>query len=1302
MSVAPSWPQAEQILNQVQCRDRHRLASTLARLKKDANAGHDILSDFEQWLAKAEQSLNHVQERRLNTPKVNVDTQLPVGEQAEALRAAIEANQVVIVAGETGSGKTTQLPKICLQAGRGTLGLIGHTQPRRLAARAVATRIADELKVPLGQQVGFQVRFTDDTSPRTQIKLMTDGILLAETQNDPFLNRYDTIIIDEAHERSLNIDFLLGYIKRLLPKRPDLKVVITSATIDVNRFSEHFDGAPVFEVSGRTYPVDVMYRPPIEHDDYAAGGPDAIVAAVEEILDMERAGQTHQKGGDVLIFLPGERDIREAAKALRDAELPHLDVLPLYARLSAADQQKVFSPGKGRRVVLATNVAETSITVPGIHYVVDTGVARISRYSYKSKVQRLPIEAISQASANQRAGRCGRIAPGLCIRLYAEDDFNLRPEFTDAEILRTNLASVILQMLHLKLGAVDQFPFIDPPDHRQIKDGYTLLHELRAVDERNSLTPLGRQLARLPVDPRLARMLLEAHERNVLNEALIIVALLAVQDPRERPQDKQAQAQQKHAVDVDKESDFVTILNLWQRVEEQRQALGANQFRQFCKKEYLNYLRLREWREIHRQLHIMCKDLNLRFNSETANGADLHQSLLSGMLSQIAQWKEGKVYTAARGRQCVVFPGSPLYRKPPPWLMAAELVETSQLYARTVAKIDPGWCEALAPHLLKRAYSEPHFSAKRAQVMAWETVSLYGLIIVGRRLVNYGAVNALESRELFIRQGLVEGLYRTQAPFYQHNQALLQEVETLEDKARRRDIRVDDEALFSFYDGRIPDGIVNGKGFEKWRKDAEKTTPDLLYFNAEDLRQQDDLPSPQAYPDHFRFNGLEIPLQYKFAPGQQEDGITAVVPAVALRQLTPERLDWLVPGLLEDKAIALVKSLPKSIRRALVPVPDTVRQALDGVEADNIALTEVLAQRLFRLKGVRIGPDDWQHDNIEQHLKFNIRVVDEASNTLAEGRDISALWQQVTDVDVRPSARTVTELERDGLTRWDFGDIPTTYDLKQAGMTITTYPALVDKVHSVAIELFTDPDFAAQQHRLGALRLARLHLAEQEKCLSTRLPKFKEAALFFAPHGQSRDLLDDLLATAVAEAVVENATGACELRTEAEFTAALERGRAELTEVAERLSLELHSMMASVHQIAKGLKGKISFALAFVYSDIKAQLARLVFPGFLLQTPRPQRHELARYLDGMVLRMNRSSGVSPREQMYIDELNTFWERYVAKAEKLRKEQRCSAALEEYRWQIEEYRISLFAQTLGAKSPVSAKRLEKQWEALRNL
>ncbi len=1302
MTPSPDWQQARQLLQQVQRLDHHRLRTRLQRLQQDADKGVDISDGFEQWLDQTEKSLRAVALRKQNTPTVRVDESLPVGEQGDAIQRAIEQHQVVIVAGETGSGKTTQLPKLCLRAGRGTLGLVGHTQPRRLAARSVATRIAEELNVPLGQQVGYQVRFTDDTAESTQIKLMTDGILLAETRRDPFLNRYDTLIIDEAHERSLNIDFLLGYLKRILPKRPDLKVIITSATIDVNRFSEHFDNAPVFEVSGRTYPVDILYRPPVEHDDYAAGGPEAIVAAVEEIAALERQGETPQKGGDILVFMPGERDIREAAAALRHADVPHLDILPLYARLSAADQQRVFRPGKGRRVVLATNVAETSITVPGIHYVIDTGVARISRYSPRSKVQRLPIEAISQASANQRAGRCGRIAPGICVRLYDEDDFLQRPEFTDAEILRTNLASVILQMLNLKLGRVDEFPFIDPPDSRQIKDGYNLLHELQAVDDKQTISPLGRQLARLPVDPRLGRMLIEADRRQALEEALIAVSFLAIQDPRERPQDKQAQAQQKHAQDNDKTSDFATVIHLWHRFEEQRQALGSNQLKQFCKREYLNFMRMREWRETHRQLRLMCRDLGLKFNASAADYDPLHQSLLAGMLSQIAQWKEGKEYTAARGRRAILFPGSPVYKKPPPWLMAAELVETTQLYARMAARIDPAWCEALAPHLVNRQYSEPHFVAKRAQVMAWEQVSLYGLIIVGKRKVNYSAIAPEEAREIFIRQGLVEGQYRTNAAFFQHNQSLLDAVETVEDKIRRRDIRVDDEALFSFYDARLPQDIVNGKGFEHWRKRAEKTQSDILYFDEDVVWQQKPEALENEYPDEFRFNGLEIPLNYKFDPGQEHDGVTATVPLAALSQLTQQRLDWMIPGLLEEKAVALVRGLPKAIRRQLVPVPDTVKKALEGVEADDVGLTDVLAERLFRLKGVRIKPEDWRRDQLDKHLQFNVRVVDEQGKTLTEGRELDKLRADVAHVAVKPAKRQPSSLEREGLTQWDFGDLPETAALKQAGMTITTMPALVDKTNSVAIELFTDAGWAGLQHRSGVMRLARFGWHEQEKYGESRLPRFKESALLFATQGQARELKDDLLTVITLENGLEEDQGLVPIREQAAFESTLERGRGTWMETAERLSAELNDILHLSHGIQKALKGKVSFALAFVYADIKSQLEQLVYPGFYSQTPRFWRHNLYRYLKGIQLRLDRSSGVSPREQMYIEELNGFWKRYQAKAEKLRQEQRYSAELEDFRWQIEEYRISLFAQTLGTQSTVSAKRLEKQWDRLKSL
>ncbi len=1236
---------------------------------------------------------------------VAINADLPVGQEADRIQSALEQHQVIIVAGETGSGKTTQLPKICLNAGRGRDGLIGHTQPRRLAARSVASRIAEELNEPLGQRVGYQVRFTEVRGEALQVKLMTDGILLAETRHDRDLKRYDTIIIDEAHERSLNIDFLLGYLKRLLPRRPDLKVIITSATIDVDRFSRHFNDAPVFEVSGRTWPVEVLYRPPIEHEDYAAGGPEAIVAAVEEIQALEKADETPSRGGDVLVFLPGEREIREAAHALRDAAVPHLDVLPLYARLSSGDQQRIFRPGGGaRRVILATNVAETSITVPGIHYVIDTGVARISRYSPRSKVQRLPVEAISQASANQRAGRCGRIAPGVCIRLYSEDDFAQRPEFTDAEILRTNLASVILQMLTLRLGRIDRFPFIDPPDNRQIRDGYNLLFELEAVDGQRQLTRLGRRLAHLPVDPRLGRMLLEAHHQGSLEEALIAVAFLAIQDPRERPRDKQAQAQQKHAQDNDPTSDFATVVHLWQRFEEQRQALGSSALKTWCKHQYLNFMRMREWREVHRQLRLMCRELKLRFNTEPAGYDALHRALLSGLLSQIAQLKEGKEYTAARGRKAVLFPGSPVYKKPPKWIVAAELVETTQLYARMAARIDPAWCEPLAGHLVKRQYHEPHFSAKRAQVLAWEQVTLFGLVIVGKRRANYGRINPAEAREIFIRQGLVEGNYRTDARFFAHNQALLDEVESAEDKVRRRDLKVDDETLFQFYDARLPDDIVNGSGFEAWRRRAEADNPDVLLFDRSVVWQQEPENIANAYPDEFRVNGLEVPLDYQFSPGRESDGVTAVVPLAALGQITAERVDWLVPGLVEEKAIALVRALPKRLRRQLVPVPDTVRAALAGLEPDDSAgLREALAQRLFRLKGVRIQPDDWRDEGLDPHLRLNIRVVDENGDVLREGRDLDQLRQELSDVAVRPVAHESDALEQEGLTAWTFGDLPLQHPVKQAGMTVTTSPALTDEGDSVAIRLYFDADWAALLHRQGVARLGRLCLADRRKWLLEQLPHRKENGLLFAPTGQLRDLDEDLLQTVFLDGLCDpEQSEDAGPRTESDFQERLEALRGDLLHRAEAIDSDLHEILTRRHRINKRLKGKVSFALAFIYSDVQAQLDRLVYPGFMHRTPARWRGELVRYLDGILMRLDRSGGVPAREPMLVDELAEYWQRYSSKAERLRSENRHSVALEDFRWLLEEYRISLFAQPLGTRERVSAKRLERQWEELRYL
>ena len=975
-----------QAINRCMIRDRYRLRGQLRRLKRNDQDGWDKLHK------RIEQSTALAEQRQQGIPEVKYDQALPVVDRKADIKKAILENQVVVIAGETGSGKTTQLPKICLEAGRGVYGLIGHTQPRRLAARSVASRIAEELQVAVGEQVGYQVRFTDHSNEQSLVKLMTDGILLAESQHDRFLNRYDTLIIDEAHERSLNIDFLLGYIKLILPKRPDLKVIITSATIDVERFSKHFDNAPVIEVSGRTYPVETFYRP---LEDLELEGREAdlrlqqgILGAIEEIEDFERTGKGARLG-DVLVFLSGEREIRETHKFLRDAKLAHTEILPLYARLSAAEQNRIFQGHSGRRIILSTNVAETSLTVPGIRYVIDPGTARISRYSVRSKVQRLPVEPVSQASANQRKGRCGRVSDGICIRLYSEEDFLARPEFTDAEILRTNLASVILQMLRMGLGDISRFPFVDSPDGKAINDGFKLLQELGAVNKERRITAVGRQVSQLPVDPRLGRMLVEANKNQALHEALIVVSALATQDPRERPQEKQQAADQKHREFYHDDSDFMTYVNLWEAYEEQRQELSQNQLRKYCKKQFLSFMRMREWRDLHRQLALACKDLKFTVNEEAASYADLHKSLLSGLLSHLGNKDDEADYMGARNRRFYLFPASTLYKRKPKWVMSAELVETSRLFARTNARVEPQWIEPLAGDLVKRNYFEPHWEKKRAQVVAFEQVTLYGLIVVGRRRVNYGPVDPVVAREIFIREALVEGHYESRGAFQKHNLDLIGEVDELEAKSRRRDILVDPETLYAFYDERLPDYISNGATFEKWRKGAEHKQPKLLYLTKEYLMRHDaEQVTENRYPDRFKWEGLELPLSYHFAPGETDDGVTLTLPVQALCLLPKHRMEWLVPGMLYDKCVAMVRALPKPVRKNFVPVPGFVKGAMEALTACDEPLTEMLGRQLTRMSGVRIADDAWNVDNLDPHFFMNYRVLDDDGNLLGQGRDL--------------------------------------------------------------------------------------------------------------------------------------------------------------------------------------------------------------------------------------------------------------------------------------------------------------------------
>ncbi len=1299
-------------LDRVMLADRHRLRRQLQALSKQPEA--DKLA---QWQARFAESEAKAAARRASVPAVRYDDALPIAAKRDEIKAAISAHQVVVIAGETGSGKTTQLPKICLELGRGVHGLIGHTQPRRLAARSVASRVAEELAVPLGEQVGFQMRFEDQSHDGTLVKLMTDGILLAETQRDRFLERYDTLIIDEAHERSLNIDFLLGYLKTLLPRRPDLKLIITSATIDLERFAEHFNDAPIIEVSGRTYPVDVWYRPltaevdedgnRVEDDLSAEQG---ILAALDEIEAFERS--EHKRPGDVLVFLPGEREIRETADHLRKAQLRHTEVLPLYARLSAAEQQKIFQSHPGRRVVLATNVAETSLTVPGIRYVIDTGTARISRYSYKAKVQRLPIEAVSQASANQRKGRCGRVEPGICIRLYSEEDFLARAEFTDPEILRTNLAAVILQMLHLRLGRIEDFPFIEPPEGKAIKDGFTLLGELCAVTEQGELTEIGRQLARLPIDPRLGRMLIEAVKQGSVDEVLIVASALSVQDPRERPVERQQAADQAHAQWKDPDSDFAALINLWRGFEEQRQELGSNALRSWCRKNFLNYLRLREWRDAHRQLLLILRELKLpaaKQASKTAeqageptpeqlreNYAAVHKAILAGLLSQIGQKTEDGDYLGARQRRFWIHPGSSLGRKRPQWLMAAELVETSKLFARMVAKIEPHWLEPLAGHLLKKTYLEPHWEKKRGQVVAFEQISVYGLIIVGRRACHYGPHAPVVARELFIREGLVRGDILSRAQCLTANRQLLEQLDALEAKARRRDILADEETLFAYYDARLPADIYQTASFDNWYKRERAKQPQLLHMTEADVLARDAAEVTAAqYPDTLQIGELTLPLSYHFEPNHPRDGVTLRVPAPLLPQLPAERLQWLVPGLLKDKCVALVRSLPKAMRKNFVPVPDFVDAALAKLVFGHGALPQALGHELLRMTGVRVSDEAWQEaeNAVPEHLRMNIEVVDARGKALGEGRDLVELTARFAKASQAALELPSNKTSPAPIKSDDFA-VKASTQHKVAGLAMTVYPALVDDGGHVKEERFATQAEAAYQHRRAVQRLLLQQLPEQAKFLRSKLPGQTELGLLYREMGRLEALVEDILLASLDACMLEGLT---ELPRDAASLANLaERGRANWPAEADALAKLLLDILKRWHALQKRFKGRIDLAMAVALNDIKAQLAALVYPGFVRNTPLTWLKEYPRYLKAIEQRLDKVASQVQRDRVWAGELAGYWEQYQARLAKHSQEGKRDPELQLYRWMLEEYRVSLFAQQLGTKMPVSDKRLNKQW------
>ncbi|SDH92491.1 ATP-dependent helicase HrpA [Pseudomonas delhiensis] len=1337
--VTPSPDQLLQRLDQALIRDRHRLRRQFHELRKHPDEGK-----LAQWVERFQASCAKVEARRASVPAIRYDDSLPIAAKRDEIKAALQKSQVVVIAGETGSGKTTQLPKICLELGRGSHGLIGHTQPRRLAARSVATRVAEEIGTPLGSLVGYQVRFEDQSDDSTLVKLMTDGILLAETQHDRYLERYDTIIVDEAHERSLNIDFLLGFLKTLLPRRPDLKLIITSATIDLERFSRHFGDAPIVEVSGRTYPVDTWYRPlaaEVDEDGEALfddlSVDEGILRALDEIAAHER--EVGKRPGDVLVFLPGEREIRDAADMLRKANLRHTEVLPLYARLTPAEQQKIFAPMPGRKIVLATNVAETSLTVPGIRYVIDSGTARISRYSYRAKVQRLPIEAISQASANQRKGRCGRVEPGICVRLYSEEDFNSRPAFTDPEILRTNLAAVILQMLHLRLGDIEAFPFIEPPDGKAIKDGFTLLQELSAVNREGQLTPLGRQLARLPVDPRLGRMLLEAANQGSLNEVLTVASALSVQDPRERPIERQQAADQAHAQWKDPDSDFAALINLWRGFEEQRQALGSNALRAWCRKNFLNYLRLREWRDAHRQLTLICRELKLPFGkgdaprrSELAReqpnapkpqaakdaksvreqarsykegeqpkrdidyGA-VHKAILSGLLSQIGQKSEDGDYLGARQRRFWIHPSSVIGRKKPQWIMAAELVETTKLFARMVAKIEPDWLEPLAGHLVKKNHLEPHWEKKRGQVVAYEQVTLYGLIIVGRRAVHYGPIDPPVARELFIREALVRGEINSRARCLSANRQLLEKLDELEAKARRRDILADEETLFAYYDARLPADIYQTASFEKWYEREHKQQPDLLIMREEDVLARDASEvTAGLYPDRLRLGELQLPLSYHFEPGHPRDGVTLRVPAPLLPQLPAERLEWLVPGLLEAKCVALVRNLPKAIRKNFVPVPDFVRAAIGKMTFAEGALPEALGRELQRMTGGRVAEDAWAEaeTQVESHLRMNIEVVDARGKFLGEGRDLAELTARFAEASQAALAIPQSDKPQKPVEAKGFAEVAEKAQQKIAGLSMTVYPALVEEGGTVKENRFPTQAEAEYQHRRALQRLLLQQLAEPAKFLRGKLPGQTEMGLLYRELGRVEALVEDILLASLDSCVLE---GEANLPRDGAALASLaEKKRGAWTEHAERIARLVLDILKLWHGLQKRFKGKVDLAMTVPLNDVKGQLANLVYPGFVRDTPLEWLKEYPRYLKAVEQRLDKVAGQVQRDRVWSGEMAGYWDQYKARQAKHAQEGKRDPQLTLYRWMLEEYRVSLFAQQLGTKMPVSDKRLSKQW------
>ena len=1272
------------------------------------------------------------QPHRHPLPPVSFPEELPVSGRRVEIAAALAAHQVIIVCGETGSGKTTQLPKICLQLGRGQRGLIGHAQPRRIAATSTAKRIAQELGSPPGMHVGFKVRFNDTLSSGAWVKLMTDGILLAETQGDPLLKQYDTLIIDEAHERSLNIDFLLGYLKQLLPKRPDLKVIITSATIDADRFARHFGSldkpAPVIEVSGRLYPVELRYRP-VEADVALVARPgaaqkakeqrdlmDAIVDAVDELALIGP--------GDVLVFLPGEREIRDVAEALRKHHPPHVEILPLYARLSAQEQERVFKSSNARRIVLATNVAETSLTVPGIRYVVDAGTARVKRYSYRNKVEQLQIEAIAQSAANQRAGRCGRVAAGVCIRLFEEQDFLQRAKFTEPEILRSSLAAVILRMKALRLGDVEDFPFIEPPPGRAIADGYQLLQELGAVDDDRQLTALGRQLAKLPLDPRVGRMILAGRDNVCLSEMLIIASALSVQDPRDRPVEAQGAADLAHKKFADEKSEFPAYLKIWAWFDDAIKHKKSNrQLQEHCRANFLSQLRLREWRDVHVQLLTIVREQGWRLNEAPATYEQLHTALLTGLLGNIGFKADDEPhYLGARGIKFHIWPGSTLSKKPGKWIVAAELVDTSRLYARTVAQIQPEWLEKVGGHLLKKSYGEPRWEKKSGQVSAYERATLYGLVVYSQRRINYGKFNPKEAREIFIRDALAGGDFETRAPFFAHNQKLIREIENLEHKSRRLDVLVDDELIAAFYDKLVPEGIHNAVDFEKWLKEASTKNPKLLYLNRDDLMRHEAAGvTTDLFPKLMRNAGIEMALTYHFEPGSVRDGVTLAVPLFALNQISVARCAWLVPGMLKEKAHLLLKSLPQKLRRHCVPLPDYAAGFAERIHAAKKFGTGELLDALIvdvrEQTTVMVRSTDFKIETLPAHHFMNFKIIDEHGRQLEMGRNLPALqaefggqareqFQKIAEQTVPVAGRdepiaaqasatakavavnTPSHYQR--LSTWSFGPLPELLEIQQGRQTLIGFPALVDKLSHCDLEVFDDPNEAAQIHFAGLRRLFALQLKEQLKYLEKNVPGIQQMGMQFMALGSQEELRDQLI-----NAGLERACLQAPLPVDAEaFNKRRDEGKARLNLLVNEIARLVGQILAEYHVLPKKLQGIKVHAAA--HADMQTQLQTLIDKHFVAEQNYAQLAHFPRYLKAMQVRLDKLRADPARDARMLAD----WQSAAAPWQRAQKGGRHGdPKMDEYRWLLEELRVSLFAQELKTPMPVSVKRLQKVWELM---